>query len=105
MTQQRRGQPGRPAPRTGEIHGGLRQVCLDPRQLSAQPCLQGAFHALAEFLERQAAGEKMLAKRDDHLLAVGVRDAQGRIVHSRHASPPSVTGLPAEVPEASRARS
>ncbi len=86
MTQQGRSQPGRPAPRTGEIHGGLGQVCLNPRQLSAQPRLEGAFQALAEFLQRQAAGEKMLAKRDDHLVAVGVRDAQGRIVRSRHAN-------------------
>jgi hypothetical protein len=42
------------------------------RQLAAEPGPQGGPGSLGELLERQAAHEKMLAKRDDSLLAVGV---------------------------------
>jgi hypothetical protein len=44
----------------------------------AEPGPQCGFDSLAELLERQAAREKVLAKRDDSLLAVGVRRARTR---------------------------
>jgi hypothetical protein len=50
----------------------LGQVVLNMRQLAAEPGPQGGPGSLGELLERQAAREKMLAKRDDSLLAVGV---------------------------------
>jgi hypothetical protein len=45
---------------------------LDTLQLPAEPGPQGGLDSLGELLERQAPREKMLAKRDDSLLAVSV---------------------------------
>lgn len=64
------------------------QVILQARQLPGDLGPQGTIDSFRELLERQAAREKMLPKRHDGLLAIGVRGAQGCIVHSCHARPP-----------------
>ncbi len=72
MTKQGRREAGGLAARTGCLNEDLGQVVLDMRQLPAEPGPQGGLDSLGELLERQPAREKMLAKRDDSLLAVGV---------------------------------
>ncbi len=72
MTKQGRREPGGPAARAGYLNEDLGRVVLDTRQLSADPGPQGGLDSLGELLERQAAREKMIAKRGDSLLAVSV---------------------------------
>jgi hypothetical protein len=72
MTKQGRREAGGPAARTGCLGKDLGQVVLNMRQLAAEPGPQGGLDSLGELLKRQAAREKMLAKRDDSPLTVGV---------------------------------
>jgi hypothetical protein len=72
MTEQGRREAGGLAARAGCLNEDLGQVVLDLCQLPAEPCPQGSFDSLGKLLERQAAREKVLAKRDDSLLAVGI---------------------------------
>ena len=72
MTKQGRREAGGPAARAGCLNEYPGQVVLDTRQLPAEPGPQGGLDSLGELLERQAPREKMLAKRDDSLLAVSV---------------------------------
>jgi hypothetical protein len=81
MAEQGRREAGGLAARTGRRHEEHGQIFPDTRQFCAGPGPQGHFDSLGEFLEGQPAREKVLAKDDDSLLAIGVRDAQGRIVH------------------------
>ena len=72
MTEQGRREAGGLAARTGYLQEDLGQVFLDTRQLPAEPGPQGRLDTLGELRKRQAAREKVLAKRDDSLLAVGI---------------------------------
>ena len=88
MTKHGHGEAGGFAARGGWLSEYLGQVVLQARQLPCDLGLQGAVDSLRELLERQTAREKMLPKRDDSLFAIGVRGAQGCIVHGCHARPP-----------------
>lgn len=72
MAKQGRRETGGPATRTGCLHEDLGQVILDTGQLPAEPGPQGSINSLGELLERQPAREKMLAKRDNSVLAVSI---------------------------------
>jgi hypothetical protein len=72
MTKQSRRDADGPAARPGCLNEYLGQIVLDTRQFPAEPGPQGGLDSLGELLERQAPREKMLAKRDDSLLAVSV---------------------------------
>ncbi len=72
MTEQGRREAGGLAARAGCLNEDLGQAFLDPRQVPAEPGPQSGFDSLRELLKRQAAREKVLAKRDDSLLAVGI---------------------------------
>ena len=72
MTQQGHGEAGRPAARAGYLRGHLGQVFPDTRQFPAETGSEGDLDSLRELLKRQAARKKVIAKRDDSLLAVGI---------------------------------
>jgi hypothetical protein len=83
MGEQGRREPGGLAARMALLAcltGDLGQIFPDPRQFRADPRAQGCLDTLGEFLQRQTPCKQVLAKRDDRLLAIGIRDAQGRIV-------------------------
>jgi hypothetical protein len=97
MAKQGRRETGRPAARASRLNEHLGQVVLGTRQFLTKPGPQGNLDARGELLERQPPREKMLAKRDDSLLAVSVRDPQGQIVHDRHTRPaPRPVRIPSE---------
>jgi hypothetical protein len=88
MTKHGHGEPDGSAARAGGLSEDPRQVILQARQLPADRGPQGTIDSVRELLERQAAREKMLPKRHDGLFAIGVRGAQGGIIHSCHARSP-----------------
>jgi hypothetical protein len=87
MAEHRCREAGGLAARASSLDEDLGQVFLDTRQFSARSGPQSGADSPGELLERQPTREKVLAQRGDSLLAVGVRDAHGRIVHNRHFSP------------------
>ena len=87
VTEQGCAEAGGFAARTGYLRGNLRQVYLDTRQLPSETSPKGDLDPLGELIERQAPRKKMIAKRDNSLLALGIRDAKRRIVHGCHVRP------------------
>ena len=75
------GETGRLAGGTGRLLEDLRQVYLDRRQFPADAGPEGGLDPLGEFLEGQAAREKVLAEHDYRVLAFGIRNPVGRVVH------------------------
>lgn len=75
------GETGRLAGGTGRLLEDLRQVFLDRRQFPADAGPEGGLDPLGEFLEGQAAREKVLAEHDYRVLAFGIRNPVGRVVH------------------------
>lgn len=75
------GESGRLAGGTGRLTEDLRQIFLDRLQFPADAGPEGGLDPFGELLEGQAARQKMLAEHDHRVLAFGIRDPEGRIVH------------------------
>jgi hypothetical protein len=59
----------------------VRQVFLDRREFPADAGPESSLDPLGELLEGQAAREQMLAEHDHRMLAFGIRNPVGRVVH------------------------
>ena len=87
MTEQGRGEARWLTARAGHGRGARGQVFLEARQFPADTGPEGGLDPFGEFVQRQAAREQVLAEHDHGLLALGVRNPDGLIVHSCHARP------------------
>jgi hypothetical protein len=67
---------------TGCLREDLRQVFPDRREFPADAGAEGRLDPLGELLKGQAAREKTLAEHDHRVLAFGIRNPIGRVVHS-----------------------
>lgn len=81
------GEAGRLTGGTGPLWEDLREIFLDRLQFPADAGAEGSLDPLGELLEGQPAREKVLAEHDHRVLAFGIRNPVGRVVHSYHRRP------------------